>query len=371
MDTQHLIDYFGPVIDLFGDHPYWRAVAALVIAFAIANILAFIISKIIGKLVQKTGNRLDDQITTLLRTPVYWSIILVGTLMAIALAQLPSPLTKGGSGITLSLLIVIWSVFVIRVLRLIVKAVSDRSGSHSVIRPQTQPLFNNIVLVLVLAMSVYLVFYTWDIDMTAWLASAGIIGIAVGFAAKDTLANLFAGVFILADAPYKIGDYVVLDSGERGKVTHIGIRSTRILTRDDVEITIPNSIMGNTRVTNQSGGPYEKFRTRVPVGVAYGSDIDQVRRVLMDIATQEPEVCKEPQPRVRFRQFGASSLDFELLCWVDNPEFRGRVVDALNSTIYKRFKVEGIEIPYSKHDVFIKELPVAMAGTLDNEGNKV
>jgi MscS family membrane protein len=370
MDTQHLIDYIGPVINLLGDHPYLRAIAALVIAFAIANILAFFTSKVVGKLVQKTGNRLDDQIAKLLRTPVYWSIILVGALMAIVLAQLPPPLATGGHGITLSILILIWSVFLIRVLRLFIQAVSDRSDSFSIIRPQTQPLFNNIALVLVLAISVYLVFNIWDIDMTAWLASAGIIGIAVGFAAKDTLANLFAGVFILADGPYKIGDYVVLDSGERGKVTHIGIRSTRILTRDDVEITIPNSIMGNTRVTNQSGGPHEKFRTRVPVGVAYGSDIDQVRHVLMDIATQEPEVCKLPEPRVRFRQFGASSLDFELLCWVDNPEFRGRVVDALNSAIYKRFKVEGIEIPYAKHDVFIKALPRGLTGTLDDAGNK-
>ena len=91
--------------------------------------------------------------------------------------------------------------------------------------------------------------------MTAWLASAGVVGIAVGFAAKDTLANLFSGVFILADAPYKIGDYIVLDAtGMRGKVTQIGLRSTRLITRDDVEVTIPNSIMGNSQVINQSGG---------------------------------------------------------------------------------------------------------------------
>ena len=368
MENQ-LLDYFRPIIDLFGDHPYLRAVAALVIAFAIANILAFIISKIIGKLVKKTGNRLDDHLTNLLRTPVYWTIILTGVLMAITLAKMPASLTTVGRGLALSMLILIWSGFLFRVLRLFIKLVSDRAGPHSVIRPQTLPLFNNIVIVVVIALSVYLVFNTWNIDMTAWLASAGIVGIAVGFAAKDTLANLFAGVFILADAPYKIGDYVVLDTGERGKVTHIGIRSTRILTRDDVEITIPNSIMGNTRVTNQSGGPYEKFRTRVPIGVAYGSDIDLVRQVLMDIATQEPEVCRDPEPRVRFRNFGPSSLDFELLCWIDNPELRGRVVDKLNSTIYKQFKTEGIEIPYSKHDVFIKELPRGYVNMHDEDSD--
>ena len=204
---------------------------------------------------------------------------------------------------------------------------------------------------------VYFIFRAWHIDMTAWLASAGIVGIAIGFAAKDTLANLFSGVFILADAPYKLGDYVVLDSGERGKVTAIGLRSTRLLTRDDVEITIPNAIMGNTRIINESGGPHEKFRIRVKVSVAYGTDIDQVKALLLDIAVQEPQVCADPHARVRFRSLGGSSLDLELLCWVNTPEERGRVLDALNTAIYKRFRQEGIEIPYSKHDLYIKEMP--------------
>jgi MscS family membrane protein len=225
------------------------------------------------------------------------------------------------------------------------------------VRPQTRPLFENLGFLIVLAIAGYLLFRSWDIDMTAWLASAGVIGIAVGFAAKDTLANLFSGVFILADAPYKIDDYVVLDSGQRGKVTHIGIRSTRLLTRDDVEITIPNAIMGNTSIINESGGPHEKFRIRVSVGVAYGSDIDKVKEVLMEVAVKEPQVCNDPEPRVRFLLFGASSLDIDLLCWVENPEIRGRVLDVLNTTIYKRFNEEGIEIPYSKQDVYIKEMP--------------
>jgi small-conductance mechanosensitive channel len=185
------------------------------------------------------------------------------------------------------------------------------------------------------------------------------MGIAIGFAAKDTLANLFSGVFIMADSPYKIGDYVVLDDGGglRGKVTHIGIRSTRLLTRDDVEVTIPNSIMGNSKVVNESGGPHVKYRLRVAVGVAYGSDIDQVREVLTTVAQESESVCSDPEPRVRFRTFGASSLDFELLCWVSDPELRGRVLDELNSAVYKRFIDEGIEIPYAKQDLYIKEWP--------------
>jgi len=357
MDNKILLDYFRPVIELVGDNNYLQALTAIIVAFAVANIASFIISKIIGAITSRTNSSLDDTITRLLRFPVYWTVIQIGLLVALALLHLPDTATTVIRNIIVSVLILVWSIFGSRTLRAIIQAVSARAKATSLIRPQTTPLFNNVASVVVLVLATYLVFSAWDVDMTAWLASAGIIGIAVGFAAKDTLANLFSGVFILADSPYKIGDYVVLESGERGKVTHIGIRSTRILTRDDVEVTIPNAIIGNTRVVNESGGPYEKFRIRVPVGVAYGSDIDQVKNVLMQVAQHEKEVCDDPEPRVRFRRFGNSSLDFELLCWVYNPEFRGRVIDVLNTNIYKRFMSEGIEIPYSKHDVFIKEMP--------------
>ena len=365
MDTQSILDSLKPAISLVGDNHYLQALAVVLFAFAIANITSFIISKVIGALTAKTRTRLDDKITRLLRLPVYWTVILLGLFGALSLLKLPEVSTFIIRSIIISMLIVVWSVFATRTLRSIIRAISGRATTHSIIRPQTLPLFNNVVAVVVLVLSTYLIFSTWNIDMTAWLASAGIVGIAVGFAAKDTLANLFAGVFILADSPYKIGDYVVLEGGERGKVTHIGIRSTRILTRDDIEVTIPNAIIGNTRVTNESGGPYEKFRIRVPVGVAYGSDIDQVKNILLEVARDEPEVVDDPEPRARFRHFGNSSLHFELLVWVSNPEFRGRAIDALNTAIYKRFMSEGIEIPYSKHDVFIKEMPEKVQSSND------
>jgi small-conductance mechanosensitive channel len=130
-----------------------------------------------------------------------------------------------------------------------------------------------------------------------------------------------------------------------------------MLTRDDVQVTVPNSVMGNTKIINESGGPHEKYRIRVAVGVAYGSDIDLVRSILMDIALANETLCEDPEPRVRFRTFGASSLDFELLGWIDQPVLRGRVIDSLNCQIYQRFIEERIEIPYSKHDLYIKELP--------------
>ncbi|MCK5813083.1 MAG: mechanosensitive ion channel family protein [Cocleimonas sp.] len=254
--------------------------------------------------------------------------------------------------------ILIWTVALIRISKIIMYQLAwGKDHRFRLIQPQTLPLFDNLFKLLIIAFALYITFQIWGIDMTAWLASAGVIGIAIGFAAKDTLANLFSGVFILADTPYKIGDYIVLDGDQRGKVTHIGIRSTRMLTRDDVEITVPNAIMGNSKITNQSGGPHPKFRIRVKIGVAYGSDIDQVREILIEIAKTEPLITKYPTPRVRFRTFGASSLDLELMGWIEDPELRGRTLDKLNTSIYKRFNQENIEIPYDKQDLYIKELP--------------
>jgi len=150
-----------------------------------------------------------------------------------------------------------------------------------------------VATVLIVAIAAYALLQVWNIDPTAWLASAGVVGIAVGFAAKDTLANLFAGFFIIADVPYKLGDYVVLDAGERGEITRVGIRSTRLLTRDDVEVIIPNSELANHKIVNESGGRWVKFRIRLKVGVAYGSDLDRVVEVLEEVARENRNVVFE------------------------------------------------------------------------------
>ena len=161
----------------------------------------------------------------------------------------------------------------------------------------------------------------------------------------------------MADAPYKIGDYIVLDSGERGCVTHIGIRSTRILTRDDVEITIPNAILGNTKIINESAGPYTKYRIRIAISVAYGTPVEKVRKALLEVAGETSSVEKEPAPRVRFRSFGDSGLNFELLVWVAEPALRGRVSDALNEAVYNKFLQDKIEIPFPQRDIYIRAMP--------------
>jgi small-conductance mechanosensitive channel len=341
---------------------YLQAFLIIVVFALIAKLTDTIMTRVIMRLLKRTKFALDDQIFDIFHKPIFVSIMLFG----LALATERLGFSERVFFVTLSGLktvaIFLWSIAAARFLQLIVTVLSRDDRRFSLIQDRTLPLFNNLLVTLVVAMAIYFVLLAWNIDVTAWMASAGILGLAISFAAKDTLANLFSGVFILADAPYKLGDYIVLDSGERGEVTHIGIRSTRLLTRDDVEITVPNSIMGNAKITNEAGGPHEHYRIRIQVGVAYGSDIDKVHGVLLDVACGHPEVCKTPEPRVRFRAFGNSSLDHELLCWVEKPVLRGRVAHLLHTEIYKRFIQEGIEIPFPQRDVTIKSAPAPSKG---------
>ena len=256
-----------------------------------------------------------------------------------------------------TILALTWMMRGFKILGLLLDTLSRNRHRFEIVQPKTIPLFDLIGKILLIAMGSYALLIIWGINPTAWLASAGVIGIAVGFAAKDTLANLFSGFFIIADTPYKVGDFINLDSGERGMVTQVGMRSTRILTRDDVEITVPNNVIGNAKIINESSGQSEKTRVRIKVGAAYGTDANQVCDVLMSVANAHEEVVKDPQARVRFRQFGASSLDFELLVWIAQPILRGRIMHELHLQVYAAFNQAGIEIPYAKQDLYIKEFP--------------
>ncbi|WDE09443.1 mechanosensitive ion channel family protein [Thalassomonas haliotis] len=344
-------------ISLFVDDIYLQALAALVgfcfIGLLFDRVLALWLKFFSGK--QQAANELP--LLEYFRRPLFYSLILTGLASASLLLALAESVLSVIFSVLYTLAIIIWAQLLLKISKKTLQGFSSHPEKVKVLTPKTLPLFENIAFILIIVIAVYYIFINWHIDMTAWLASAGIVGIAVGFAAKDTLANLFSGVFIMADAPYKIGDFVVLDGGERGEITQIGIRSTRLLTRDDVEVTVPNSVMGNTKIINESGGRHEKFRIRVQVGVAYGSDIDKVRDILMQIGLDEETTCNSPEPRVRFRQFGPSSLDFELCCWIEQPVLRGRILDKLNTAVYKAFIKEGIEIPYAKQDLYIKEMP--------------
>ena len=352
-----VVNSLAPVVDLFGGNPWLQGMAAIIVTFTAASLVTWLVFRLVRRVTTRTRIEIDDRIALMLRPPVYYTLLVSGISYGLYLMPLGENVETIAIRCVRTVGIAVWVNFFSGLASLLLTRLALLTNKYSFLQRRTLTLFDNAAKILIFAVGLYAIFVIWKIDMTAWLASAGIVGIAVGFAAKDTLSNLFSGVFIVADAPYKVGDYIVLDGNTRGKVISIGLRSTRILTRDDVEITIPNSIIGNTTIINQSGGPSEKLRIRLKVGVAYGTDTDRVRSILLAIVANEPLICKSPEPRVRFRSFGPSSLDFELLCWIHHPEIRGRAMDALNDAVYKSFTREGIEIPYSKQDLYIRGLP--------------
>lgn len=344
-----------PASALLAEHPLLGAAAIFAGALVVAVLCRIVIFKQLKRWLPQDDFGPGSRLLAQLQRPVFTTIICVGLIIACRLA------IPDNSRILTSLLTTVVLASWVRTLFLhcgtLLEVISTQSARLSLIDQRAIPLLDLTCKMLVILFGSYLLLLVWGINPLGWLASAGVIGIAVGFAAKDTLANLFSGFFILVDAPYKVGDFVNLDSGERGRVTQIGLRSTRILTRGDVEITLPNSLIASGKIVNESGGPSPSIRVTIPVGVAYGSDAEQVCRILLDIATQHPDLATTPEPRVRMRQFGASSLDFDLLVWISLPEERGRIRHELLLGIYKAFAVHKVEIPYTKSDIYIKEWP--------------
>jgi small-conductance mechanosensitive channel len=325
----------------------------IVVAFAIlAWIVNFIVDRVFTALVRKSKFNLDDTILKILDRPIWVSIVLVGAITAVQWISPNPPFPFILTAVLKSLLVLIWVFAINRVILRIMEDLISRWRQAGREGSEIIGLVGNITRIVVLAGGAFILLSVWEINITPLLASAGIAGVAVALAAKETLSNFFGGVTVLLDQPYKVGDYIILDSGERGEVAEIGLRSTRIVTRDDVQISIPNSVITNTKVINESA-PEPRFRVRIKVGVAYGTDVDQVEEVLLSVAGDNPLVVTKPEPRVRFRAFGDSSLDFELLCWAHRPHDKGRITHQLNRATYKAFDQAGIVIPFPQRDVHV------------------
>jgi MscS family membrane protein len=149
-----------------------------------------------------------------------------------------------------------------------------------------------------------------------------------------------------------VGDYIVTEDGDRGRVEDVSIRSTTIRTRDDVLVTLPNSVLNSARIINESG-PKRERRIRIPVGVAYDSDLDHVEATLLAVAAGESLVQERPSPRVRFREFGDSAIDTELLVWVADPVLRGRATHLLMKAVHAGLRDADITIPFPQREVRI------------------
>ena len=325
----------------------WGAVIA-------AKIADMIFTKIFKRIVDKTQTSLDDQILQLLHRPIFYTILFIGFSVAVKTAGLLEYIDFVLVGIFKTITILIWLIVTMKVLVVSMEWAASRT-SNPLIQQKTLPLFNNLGKIGIGLFGIYFIFLSWDININGILASAGVLGVVLGLAAKDTVANFFAGIFLMADSPFKEGDYILLDTGERGYVKQMGVRSTRFMTRDDIEITIPNSVIAASKIVNESGGPGETERVRITLHVAYESDIDAVKALLVTIALGNENVLKTPEPRVRFREFADHGLKLQLLFWIHKPEIRGRTVDAVNTEIYKQFSQNNISIPYPTMRVILPQ----------------
>lgn len=334
---------------------YYNAAAVFFVFLAIAFVVRFIFTKFLYKLVKGTKTDIDDILIDTAKGPVLFLIAILGTFFSGRILGFES-LGYNRIFYTIMSLLIFWLFF--KVVLIITHGLRDGFAGKSVklFDDKIFPFFERGLKIFLGIIYLFVIFKIWKIDVTPLLAGAGVAGLAVAFAAQDTIANVFGGISIFGDKAYEIGDFIIVDEKYRGEVRDIGLRSTKLRTRDDVLVVIPNSVMANSKIINESG-IHPKLRVRIDIDVAYGSDLDKVEKVLMRLATKSEYVEKKPEPRIRFRGFKDFSIGLQLLFWVKKPVYKGRHVSNMIKDIHKTFFKEKIEFPFPTQDVYIKQMP--------------
>ena len=219
------------------------------------------------------------------------------------------------------------------------------------------PIVEKIGVVVIALVALGYVLGYLNIDLTVFVAGGVVISMVIAFAAQETLSNFFSGIFILTDRPFKEGDTLILPDGDWYEVRNIGLRSTRLFRYKDASlVTIPNNNLASEKIINYSN-PDDNVRVRKTIGVAYGTDVDKVRKILDDVFKANPHIINDDEsqnPVIRFDELGESSIDFFIQVIVDDRANKLGVIDYLNTEIYRRFNEQGIEIPYPQRVVYMK-----------------
>ncbi len=210
---------------------------------------------------------------------------------------------------------------------------------------------------IIYATAVILALDVLGINVMPFVAGAGVAGIAIGFAAKDTLSNLIAGVVLIIDRPFEIGDRIEVwsaptGSASWGDVIDIGLRATKTKTTDNIVIIIPNNEIMKRDIVNYTIIS-SNIRVRINIGVAYDADIKQAKDLINKVAGSVEWVSKEPPPKVVVRNFGESSVDLQLRVWINDARKRMDTISYITDKVKEEFDNNGIEIPYPKRDITI------------------
>ncbi|WP_321419059.1 mechanosensitive ion channel family protein [uncultured Methanomethylovorans sp.] len=322
----------------------------------IAAIIDFLFKNVFMYYASKTKFEFDDLIIAALRKPLYLTVIITGTIFSLHYTDLSRNYTYTLDGLGLTSLFIIWIVALLRINKILFENVFPHitSKTDTQLDDELLPLFKGIMNIVIVFVGILAILnLIWGINVTPLFASAGIAGIAVAFAAQDSIAQLFGGISIYFDQPFKRGDRIELESGEIGIVQEVGIRTTRIMNLYNNMIIIPNSIIANSKIINYTS-PQSIMVVKMTMGVAYGSDVEKVRDVLYAIIRDIDLVLDDPVAAVRLENYGDSSLDFALYMWIKNPADKIKLIDMVNSSISEEFEKEGIEIPFPTRTLFIK-----------------
>ncbi|WP_246998078.1 mechanosensitive ion channel family protein [Halosolutus gelatinilyticus] len=341
---------------LFEGVPPWQATALLVgFSLGLAVVLEVVVLRTLLRYTGRTETEYDNILVQELRAPIVVTAALAGVYVLTQLTAVnenvlltPDQLDTFFGKPSLSIIVVAWAFASNRVVNRFVEEVKDKGS-----RFDFAPVFSNVWTLIVFVGTIGILLSLWEYSISPLLGAAGVAGIAVGFAARDTVANFFGGIALYFDDTYKLGDYIELDTGEAGTVVKVGVRSTTLMMRDEVLVTVPNASLNATRVINQSA-PQRRKRLKVPIGVAYGTDVDAFEELVLEIADEESLVLDSPRPRMRFRAFGDSALEYELLCWVASPIREKKAQHRLNRAMYKELTAADVEIPFPQREVTLQ-----------------
>lgn len=211
--------------------------------------------------------------------------------------------------------------------------------------------FRALANIVVTVIAIIILLGHFGIEPSALVATLGISTLAVALAAQETLSDVISGFMIMLDQPFAIGDRVeIQDIDTWGDVTEVGLRSTRILTRDNRLVTVPNSVIGKGLIVNYSN-PSTDYRVETHVAIAYGTDVDIARKVMIEALMAEEWVMKEKAVEALLLEFGDSALIFRVRCWIQHYVETRRVIDKMNSALYKGFNKTDIHLAVIQREV--------------------
>mgnify|MGYP001827665565 FL=1 len=197
------------------------------------------------------------------------------------------------------------------------------------------------------------------VNVMPFIAGAGVAGVAIGFAARDTLSNLIAGILLIIDRPFEIGDRIEVWSAPSGTSTwgdviDIGLRATKIKTTDNIVIIIPNNEIMLRDIINYTTIS-ERIRVRINIGIAYDADIQKAKHIMLEVANSAEWVSKDPPPKVVVRKFAESAVDLQLRVWINDARRRMNTISYITDEVKSRFDAHKLEIPYPKRVIYVKK----------------